>query len=73
MIKTGKKDDYGNELFEGDWVKIGQLKGYFQVVWETYDKYWRMKSQYGSHGFGFGIPRYKIKKAGTRKEPPKDL
>lgn len=61
-IKTPHKDDYENQLYDGDRVKIGQLKGYYQVVWDDEFKIWRMKSQYCESGFAFGVPRYKIKK-----------
>ena len=57
--KCPYKDDYGNELYEGDLVKIGQLKGLFVVV---NDYGWRMKHQYSDMGYGFGIPKYPVKK-----------
>ena len=59
---TQYKDSYGNHLFEGDYIKIGSLKGYFIVVWDEVLNDWRMKHEGSNSGYGFGIPRYTVKK-----------
>jgi hypothetical protein len=62
MIRTPHFDDFGNRLYDKDRVKIGQLKGLYVVVWDMEFKCWRMKHENSNGGFGFGIPKYKIKK-----------
>lgn len=73
MQYVGKTDSYGNEIYEGDFIKVGQLKPVYVVIWDNEFSNFRMKDVSSESGYGFGYTNYNLKVIGNIYENPELL